>query len=153
MQVEKVITEKLNQDEIVILTELFDFVIPPGKEGQLPGAGFLCKMDILFSSEDLSFFTEIVKQLSDDSNSIFGKEFVCLSTDECRDLLRRFQKKSLRSFNELAFKIINYYYTNDRILEAIGIKSRPPFPDGNYVEEGDLLLFEDVYLRGQVYRE
>ena len=153
MQVNKVDTTKLNYEESLIIKELFNFIIPPSSDKKLPGAAYLCDLDNHFSVQDFSLFRKTIEQISDYANSEYSKDFSKLNTSLQLSLLDDLKKKSKRNFNEIAFRIINYYYTSECVLKAIGQQSHPPFPDGNYVEEGDLSLFEKVYLKGAIYRK
>jgi hypothetical protein len=132
---------------------VFNFVIPPSSDNKMPGAGFLCEKENYFTTQDITLFNNTINQLSLDAQLEFDKEFTQLDFQELSLILKVFKKKNLRNFNNLIFRINTYYYSNDRVLKAIGIQSRPPFPDGNFVIEGDLLLFEEVYLRGNICRE
>ena len=67
------------------------------------------------------------------------------------ELIVEFKKNNPRIFNELSLNIIIYYYTNYNVLNAIKVKSVPPFPNGNSVHDGDLLLLENVFLREPMY--
>lgn len=45
------------------------------------------------------------------------------------------------------------YYRDDRVMQAIGMEPRPPYPKGFAVEQGDWSLLDPVRARGQVYRD
>lgn len=45
------------------------------------------------------------------------------------------------------------YYRDDRVMRAIGMEVRPPFPLGFEVEQGELDLLEPVRRRGKIYRD
>jgi len=153
MEDNRIYIEKLNKEYKIILTALFNFVIPPSSDKKMPGAGLLCNIDNAIKVQDFSLFEGAIIKLNDNSRIMYSKEFSKLSSEEAFLIIEDFKNKSKRNFNSLVFKIINYYYTSNLVLEAIGIKSQPPFPDGNYVIEGDLLIFEGVYLRGEIYRK
>jgi len=153
MKGNKIILEKLNKDELKILTALFNFVIPSCSEKKTPSAGILCEAENAFSDQDIVLFKEVVAQIDNIADTIKGKVFVELSKEEVILTINHLKKQSARDYNNFVFRIVNYYYTNNKVLEAIGIQSSPPFPDGNFVIEGDLLLFEKVYLKGEVYRK
>jgi hypothetical protein len=53
----------------------------------------------------------------------------------------------------LAQQTVTAYYQDDRVLQAIGMEARPPFPKGYEVPSGDLSLLDPVRARGRVYRE
>ena len=139
--------------EISTLKELFDYVIPATLNNGMPGASFLFDFEVNFSASDILLFKKVLTQISDFSKTKYEKEYVKLSIIDKQIILKTLKQKSNRSFNELAFGIMRHYYTNNTILEAIGVKSRPPFPDGNSILEGDMLLFEQVYEKGQIYRD
>ena len=48
---------------------------------------------------------------------------------------------------------VTCYYQDDRVLAAIGLEARPPFPKGYDVPAGDLSLLEPVRRRGSIVRE
>lgn len=53
----------------------------------------------------------------------------------------------------LATQVLTAYYMDDRVMEAIGLEPRPPFPKGYDVIPGDLSLLDPVRARGQIWRE
>ena len=139
--------------EISVLKELFDYVIPAGSNNVMPRASFLFDYNAIFSSSDVLVLKMVLSLVSDYSVSQYGKEYVELSITDKQLIMKTLKQKSNRKFNELAFIIMRHYYTNDIILEAIGVKSRPPFPEGNSIPEGDMLLFESVYEKGKIFRD
>lgn len=49
--------------------------------------------------------------------------------------------------------VVRCYYRDDRVMRAIGMEPRPPFPKGFDVEPGDLSLLAPVIARGRLWRE
>lgn len=49
--------------------------------------------------------------------------------------------------------ILQCYYRDDRVMCALGMEARPPFPKGHEVEQGDWSLLEPVRTRPKLYRE
>jgi hypothetical protein len=45
------------------------------------------------------------------------------------------------------------YYRDDRVMQAIGMEVRAPFPKGFELEAGDLSLLDPVRARPKVYRD
>lgn len=45
------------------------------------------------------------------------------------------------------------YYRDDRVMRAIGMEVRPPFPNGFAVEQGDWSLLDPVRARGPIWRK
>ncbi|MEM7015895.1 MAG: hypothetical protein AAF512_00990 [Pseudomonadota bacterium] len=59
----------------------------------------------------------------------------------------------LRSFSRMiTIVILQSYYQDPRVLEALKLAARPPFPLGHEVEAGDWSLLEPVKKRGSFYR-
>ena len=52
-----------------------------------------------------------------------------------------------------SLQFMDSYYTNDRVLEGLGLEVKPPFPDGNNVESCDFSLLEPVIQRDKFMRE
>ncbi len=49
--------------------------------------------------------------------------------------------------------ILQCYYRDDRVMRALGLEPRPPFPKGFEVEQGDWSLLDPVRARPKLYRE
>lgn len=45
------------------------------------------------------------------------------------------------------------YYRDDRVMLALGMEARPPFPHGHVVEEGDWSLLDPVRARPKLWRD
>lgn len=45
------------------------------------------------------------------------------------------------------------YYRDDRVLKALGVEARPPYPKGYAVEQGDWSLLDPVRARGPIHRD
>ena len=54
---------------------------------------------------------------------------------------------------DLARQTVSFYYQQDRVLEAIGVEARAPYPQGFEVVSGDLSLLDPVRRRGTIYRK
>lgn len=44
------------------------------------------------------------------------------------------------------------YYRDDRVMQAIGMEVRPPYPKGFQVEQGDWSMLDPVRARGPIWR-
>jgi hypothetical protein len=49
--------------------------------------------------------------------------------------------------------VLQCYYRDDRVMRALGMEIRPPFPKGFEVEQGDWSLLEPVRARPPFFRE
>ena len=64
------------------------------------------------------------------------------------------QNPRLRSFSRiLLIVIMQSYYQNPGVLASLGLASRPPFPQGHNVPEGDWSLLDPVKKRDPFYRQ
>jgi len=48
---------------------------------------------------------------------------------------------------------VQCYYRDARVMRALNIENRPPFPDGYTQEPNDLSLLDPVRQRGEIYRK
>lgn len=48
---------------------------------------------------------------------------------------------------------VQCYYRDDRVMRALGIDPRPPFPGGYRQESNDLTLLDPVRARGEIFRK
>lgn len=49
--------------------------------------------------------------------------------------------------------ILQCYYRDDRVLHALGLEPRAPFPKGHTVEQGDWFLLDPVRTRPSFWRD
>jgi len=144
---------KLNPKDKLLLKELFNFIIPPSLNNVMPGAGFLFDNNYCFKLSDVIFFNNVVIKLYSEYINPNNEGISRCDSSDLVPVIQKYQKNHRRDFNDLVFKVINYYYTDQHILHLIGIKESPPFPEGNLVDESDMLIFEPVYLLGKIYRD
>ncbi len=53
----------------------------------------------------------------------------------------------------LVVVVMQCYYRDDRVMQALGMEARPPFPQGFEVPQGDWSLLEAVQRRGRIWRD
>lgn len=82
-----------------------------------------------------------------------GGSLVALSQQEQASLLNRLRAERVGMFAVVENIVARAYYRDDRVLAAIGMEVRPPFPKGYEVEQGDWSLLAPVRQRGKIYRE
>jgi hypothetical protein len=49
--------------------------------------------------------------------------------------------------------VLQCYYRDDRVLEALGLEARAPYPKGHVVEQGDWSLLDRVRERAPLWRD
>jgi hypothetical protein len=82
-----------------------------------------------------------------------GGSLVALSQQEQASLLTRLRGERIGMFAVVENIVARAYYRDDRVLAAIGMEVRPPFPKGYEVEQGDWSLLDPVRQRGKIYRK
>ena len=140
-----------NQLKLFIL--LFNYIIPESKSRKIPGAAILLESTEAFTDEFIQFLTKTLNLFEIQINNKSEIKLHSFCELDIIEIIEEFKIKNIRIFNELVLNIISYYYTNQFVLNSIGIQSIPPYPIGNFVLEGDLLLLEKVFLREKIYRE
>lgn len=115
------------------------------------GAEVLNTEDFLRSPPN--WFKEAVFKINSFSNEAFHKDFLELSEQEQQCILSQNQRKIPTVLNNIMVLLIPQYYSNGAVLEGIDYGDRAPFPDGHHVHEGDLTLLENVFNRGQIYKD
>ena len=149
----KIVSENLNEEQERTLIALLNLIIPPSEDGKMPGAADVGFFAYMHNENLYSWIREGLLSIGEESRNMYGKEFSMLSGTNQTQLIDRLRRKLFRFFSQLATHVMLCYYQHDRVLEAIGLEVRPPFPHGYLVEDGDLTLLEAVYERGKIYRD
>ena len=142
------------QDEERALAGVLDEIIPPSNDGSLPGAGELGLAPELLEREPalkllvppgLRALDELVEG---------GAAGLCnLSKQAKLDVLNQLATQEPGFIPALTFHTYIAYYQHERVVEALGLEARPPFPQGYDMEVGDLSLLDPVRQRGAMYRK
>lgn len=149
----KFASENLNEEQKRTLNALVNLIIPPSEDGKMPGAADVCFLADIGSNKSLHWIQEGLFSIVEESHKNYGKEFSMLKSSDQALLIDRFKRSFIQIFNRLTTQIIQCYYQDDDVLEALGLEARPPFPNGYSLKEVDLTLLEPVYLRGKIYRD
>ena len=64
-----------------------------------------------------------------------------------------FKKRNFRDFSNFVNSCLILYYSNKEVMKNLKVGSNPPFPEGNYVKEGDIYLLEQVFLKDKMYKD
>ena len=49
--------------------------------------------------------------------------------------------------------VLQCYYRDDRVMRALGLEPRPPYPKGHVLEQGDWALLDVVRGRPRMWRD
>lgn len=138
----------LTAEERQRLAPLLNTLIPPHADRGLPGGA-----DVGFGEHcDDPAVRAIVRASLASLREWSDAAFEALDAPQRVELVRQLERERVLEFRELLKSVVARYYLDDRVMRAIGVEPRPPFPDGYTVEDGDLTLLEPVYERGPMYR-
>ena len=79
--------------------------------------------------------------------------FIDLPEGQKNEVLRRVEEDAPSFFDALVQHAYCGFYSDPRVLNLLGLESRPPQPTGHQVAQGNLGLLENVKSRGAAYRE
>src|SRR5262245_58409501 len=147
----------LSPDEARVLERILDEIVPPSRDGRLPGAG-----EIGLSAHIAAGFAQMawlqplvlpaVAALEALAQDRHGAAFGDVARDAQRELVREVDQGSGIVASLLMATYVGYYQ-HPRVLEALGHEARPPFPDGYVLEPFDPALLDPVRARPKRYRE
>jgi hypothetical protein len=143
---------ELTENQMKLFNLLFNYIIPESKSRKIPGAAILLESTETFTEEFMQLLTKTLYLIEMIINNKSERKLYSYSELYIIEIIEEFKRKNIRIFNELILYIITYYYSNQIVLKSIGIQSIPPYPDGNFIIEGDIFLLEQVFLKERIYR-
>ena len=138
-----------------LLDAVLDTIIPASKDGRMPSAG---RLELGESIREASgaFWPgtlEGLEALNASAQEKGAEGFHALSPVERQETLALSEESHPSLLPGLVFQTYSAYYRHPRVLEALGLEPRPPFPKGFEIEDGDLSLLEPVQRREPFYRK
>jgi hypothetical protein len=82
-----------------------------------------------------------------------GGAFAGLDDVSASVIAEKFLLRTDRAAAALGRVILQCYYRDDRVLLALGLEPRAPFPKGNVLEQGDWSLLDAVRARPFLWRD
>ena len=132
--------EIFTSEETIKLNSILKLILPTSESG-MPES--IIVLDNLEKSNNIHFkFIEICKILCTKVEQVENQEQL--------DLLK---KNNFRDFSNFVNSFLILYYSNLKVLKKLNVGSIPPFPDGNFVKEGDIYLLEQVFLKEKIYKD
>lgn len=115
------------------------------------------------AADDPAIFADMVGSIRRDGQALrralnivdetAGGTLCGLPSGEQASLLARLRSDDPGLFSAVEAVVARAYYRDDRVLRAIGMEARPPFPTGYDVEQGDWSLLDPVRRRPAMYRD
>ena len=145
--------ESFTEQERNVLRRLAGAMIGASEELQVPGAD-----DDAIFGRFLERAGDMVAALRPGMDDFFGEfggtEGVAAldnaGFNEAVDAARQKQHPFLEGMIAL---VAHAYYTDPRILQSLNKEDRPPFPEGNELEQGDWSLLDPVKKREPIFRD
>lgn len=142
-------------EEIQTLNILVEMIIPASDEYRLPGASDTAIFaDILATAEPKQAMVAAALTALDglawESQS---NAFSALEQDARDGIAEIFRRQHRGEADNLAAITLQCYYRDHRVMRAIDMESRPPFPDGYTLDQGDWSLLNQVRGRPEFYRK
>lgn len=141
----------LTEAQARTLQVLAGLMIPADPASGMPGA------------DDDAIFADILASLGRDGpevvaaldalDAMAGGRFGDLGPTERQAVAARLQAEGGVRVLALTRAVAQCYYRDDRVVRAIGVEPRPPFPQGHVVEQGDWSLLDPVRARGPIWRQ
>jgi hypothetical protein len=140
----------LSDDDRATLAAVLDELLPASDDGRMPGAGALGLAGwVEQSARDRS---ELEGFLAPTLAALAALGFAALERGARLALLKELEQASPGPFRALLVVTYGGYYQHPRVVEALGLEPRPPFPRGYAVPPSDPELLEAVRKRSPFYR-
>ncbi|MED5262756.1 MAG: gluconate 2-dehydrogenase subunit 3 family protein [Myxococcota bacterium] len=145
---------ELSSERLQLLAGVLDAIIPPGEGDDLPGAGELGLGEALQrkAPELVPLVAEGLGALEREMANRQVADFGGLAESDKRSLLEDLGSEQPGFLPALLFQVYTTYYQHPRVLAALGLEARPPYPLGYELEGGDLGLLDPVRKRPPLYR-
>jgi hypothetical protein len=130
---------------------LAGMMIPPDAELGVPGADDAAIFaDIMCSlGRDLAHVRAALTQLA----ALSGGAFAGLDLTTREAIAEKFLARDTPGMAALGRAVLQCYYRDDRVVRALGLEPRAPFPKGHTLEQGDWSLLDAVRQRPKMWRD
>jgi len=141
----------LSAAEVRDLRDIAGTMIPESPEHGVPGADDPAILDDIANSlgRDLPLVREALAAIAAKSGSAFAR----MDRDRREALINDYYSSGGTAAAALGRMILGAYYRDDRVLLALKLEARPPFPKGYTLEQGDWSLLDAVRHRPPFWRD
>jgi hypothetical protein len=141
----------LSDKEIGDLREIAGTMIPADSSLGLPGADDPAILADIGASlgRDLALVREALGGIAVKSNGCFAT----MDRDSREGVINAYWRTGGAAAAALGRVVAAAYYRDDRVLVALGLEARSPFPKGHEVEQGDWSLLDPVRRRAPFWRD
>ena len=141
----------LTQAELRDFRRIAGIMIPVSTHYRMPGA------------DDEAIFADIVRSLGRDRDHVrkalamlhemAGGDFTALDAAGAEATAMALLGREGAAIAALGRAVMQCYYRDDRVIAALGLEPRPPFPKGHSLEESDWSLLDAVRGRPRMWRD
>ena len=144
-------THALSSDQRRSLRCLAEIIIPPSAEYRVPSAGDdVISGDILRSfGRDADHVVAVLRTL----DTLSGGVFADLDPERQHAVTAQLHDAGGDALMYLSRIILQCYYRDDRVMQSLEMETRPPFPKGFEMEQGDWSLLDPVRARPKLFRD
>lgn len=145
----------LDETQRGIFLVLLEMIVPASADGRKPSAAEVDVLGYIVAREadSLPTLREELDAVEDRAQEKTERAFLDLTAAEQQRLVADARAEAPAFLRGLALHTVTSYYQDDRVLEALGLEARPPFPQGYEVRPGDLSLLDPVRRRAPFYRD
>lgn len=132
-----------------------DMIVPASADGKKPSATEVGVLEFIRERApgDLPMIARDIGRLDAAARNRHGARFGEIDAASRQGLVDAVRADDPAFLRTLAMHTVTCYYQDDRVLAAIGLEARPPFPKGYEVAAGDTDLLEPVRRRGSLVRD
>ena len=147
--------EAISPARRAVLERVLDMIVPPLPARGLPGASQVGVLARLLG-EGRGALPQTLREL-DQLEARASAEQGCglheMPLPALQALVDAARAADPAFMQPLALEAVTCYYQDERVLAAIGVEPRPPYPQGYQVIGGDLELLAPVRRRGPIWRQ
>lgn len=152
------IASVFSPEELRVVSAVLDEIVPPRADGTLPGAGGLgltarVEMAVRQNPDLRTALSHGLEVLEERARSRQAGSFPELAREARLEVLNELASAAPAFLPALIFQTYVAYYEHPRVMEALGLEARPPYPGGYAMEAGDFSLLDPVRGRPKMYRE
>jgi hypothetical protein len=144
----------MSDDDIRDLKIIAEMIIPTSDVHKIPGAADpeIFEDILSLAAPHTATIASALKALNALSLEADGEAFAKLGTDQRETVADSFRQNHAAVTELLEALTVQAYYRNERIKSSLDMESRPPFPGGFTLEQGDWSLLDEVRSRPPFYR-
>lgn len=142
------------EQQRAILGAVLPMIIPASKDGVMPSAGDLDFLPWLaeYATDAVASIQTALDRIDEVAREA-GEAFVERDATSRQQVINLMLENERRTLGPLGDQVMACYYSDEKVLEALGANPGPPFPDGNTVKQADLGLLDPVRQRGKIWRD